>query len=131
MWMIKPAKEVKSTNKKVSKAISLITNSTELEANPLVLNIIEECCAKAGVTKDLVYKTLKEGLTATVGAQEIEDGQVKETKVIDYNVRYKYMLTALELLKHLKDKNVVAMAGIFNDPTIAEDARRILELRNG
>lgn len=131
--MIVPAKSTevnkKTTEKKVSKAISLINTSAELEANPTAIGVIEECCRTAGVTTELIYKTLRDGLTATVKAEQLADGKIVETSIVDYGVRHKYMLTALELLKHLKDKNVVAVTGIFNDPTIHEDAARILNLR--
>ena len=143
--MIKPTKDIihsstaitnedilsssKSKAKKVNKAISLINSSTELEANPSAVGVIEECCRKAGVTTELVYSVLKEGLEATIPTGNIVNGVIEGGERPDYNVRHKYMLTALELLKHLKDKNVVAVTGIFNDPTIAEDAKRILDLR--
>lgn len=131
--MIVPTKSTevnkKTTEKKVSKAISLINTSAELEANPTAIGVIEECCRKAGVTTELVYGVLYGGLKATITTEKLVCGQVKLEERPDYNVQHKYMLTALELLKHLKDKNVVAVTGIFNDPTIHEDAARILNLR--
>lgn len=133
--MIVPTKSTevnkKTTEKKVSKAISLINTSTELEANPTAVGVIEECCRKAGVTTELVYSVLYGGLKAAIPTEKVIDGMVVAGEIPDYNVRHKYMLTALELLKHLKDKNVVAVTGIFNDPTIHEDAARILDLRRG
>lgn len=124
-----PEVSKKTTEKKVKKAISLITTSTELEANPTAFGVIEECCRKAGVTTELVYGVLREGLGAVIATENVVDGVVIGGDKPDYTTRHKYMLTALELLKHLKDKNVVAMTGIFNDPTIQEDAQRILSLR--
>lgn len=122
-------KKSKPTNKKVSKAISMINSSSELTANESALSVIEECCAKAGVTLELVYGVLREGLQAGTPTEKVVQGEIVHGVEPDYNTRHKYMLTALELLKHLKDKNVVAVTGIFNDPTIADDARRILSLR--
>ena len=131
--MIVPTKSTevnkKTTEKKVSKAISLITSSAELSANESALGVIEECCRKAGVTTELIYSVLKDGLQASIATERVVNGVIEAGEVPDYNVRHKYMLTALELIKHLKDKNVVAVAGIFNDPTIHEDAARILNLR--
>ena len=131
--MIVPAKSTevnkKTTEKKVSKAISLITSSAELSANESALGVIEECCRKAGVTTELIYSVLKDGLQASIATERVVNGVIEAGEVPDYNVRHKYMLTALELIKHLKDKNVVAVTGIFNDPTIHEDAQRILNLR--
>lgn len=133
--MIKQTAEIlpteKSTKKKVNKAITLINSSMELEANPSASSVIEECCRKAGVTTELVYGVLREGLTATIPTESVVDGVIESGEKPDYNVRHKYMLTALELLKHLKDKNVVAVTGIFNDPDISADAERILSLRRG
>ena len=131
--MIVPTKSTevnkKTTEKKVSKAISLITSSAELSANESALGVIEECCRKAGVTTELIYSVLKDGLQASIATERVVNGVIEAGEVPDYNVRHKYMLTALELIKHLKDKNVVAVTGIFNDPTINEDAQRILNLR--
>lgn len=131
--MIVPTKSTevnkKTTEKKVSKAISLITSSAELSANESALGVIEECCRKAGVTTELIYSVLYDGLKATIPTEKLVDGMVVVGSVPDHNVRHKYMLTSLELIKHLKDKNVVAVTGIFNDPTIHEDAARILNLR--
>lgn len=122
----------KSSSKKSNKALKSIVSSVgELEANPSVLNVIEQCCKDAGVTTELVYGVLREGLTATIPTESVVDGVIESGEKPDYNVRHKYMLTALELLKHLKDKNVVAVTGIFNDPDISADAERILSLRRG
>lgn len=134
--MIVPTKSTevnkKTAEKKVSKAISLITSSAELSANESALGVIEECCRKAGVTTELVYGVLREGLGATLDSEVVNnEGTVTNGLKPDYSTRHKYMLTALELLKHLKDKNVVAVTGIFNDPDISADAERILSLRRG
>ena len=115
--------------KKTDKAISLITSSAELSANESALGVIEECCRKAGVTTELIYSVLKDGLQASIATERVVNGVIEAGEVPDYNVRHKYMLTALELIKHLKDKNVVSVTGIFNDPPIHEDAARILNLR--
>ncbi len=128
-----PTAELLSSSKKSNKALKTIVSAVgELEANPSVLNIIEECCRKAGVTTELVYGVLREGLGATLDSEVVNnEGTVTNGLKPDYSTRHKYMLTALELLKHLKDKNVVAVTGIFNDPDISADAERILSLRRG
>lgn len=117
----------KSITKKAEKALENILSSKELERNSSAENMIDECCRKAGVTTDVVYGVLSDGLKATYPMQD----KFGEIHIIeDFSTQHKFMLTALELMKHLKDKTVIAQLGIFNDPSIEQDAMRVLALRD-
>jgi hypothetical protein len=87
----------------------------------------EECCERAGVTLDKVYRRLGELLDATtlvkMGYEQME--------VADNRTRMAAVQLILELRRHIKDKSVVTQVGIFNDPKVVEEAERVLRLRGG
>lgn len=68
-----------------------------------ILEIIEAEFQRANISLGLMYNTLKEGLLAKKISYN-KFGEIVEE--IDYNTRHKYLITALELLKHLRDKNI-------------------------
>lgn len=85
----------------------------------------EECCDRAGVTLERVYRRLGELLDATM----VVKTRYEEMECPDNRTRLAAVQLVLELRKHIKDKNVVTQVGIFNDPKVVEEAERVLRLR--
>ena len=110
-------------DKKISlKKIDQVVTAMELtEKTP------EECCEKVGLTLDKVYTRLGQMLDAEAPFNDKYQGAVMYP---DNRVRLAAITLILELRKHIKDKSVITQVGIFNDPRVAEEAKRVLKLRD-
>lgn len=65
---------------------------------------IRELCERAGIKLEEIYRVLKEGLNAR---KKIENRYGEEYYVDDHTIRHKYLMTALELLGHIRvDKGI-------------------------
>lgn len=81
-----------------------------------ILNVREEALKKAGLSREFVYRGIKEGCQSKIVV--IQDGKAKQTNVADRDTRHKYLKTALELHKDLdpdKEQSVLNIGSvIFN-----------------
>lgn len=84
-----------------STAGSLQVNHNPLEVNKEALTLINKGFKEAGIDISDPYRTLKDGLSAT-RAIVSKFGDISYED--DFSVRHKYMVTALELMQHLKNK---------------------------
>lgn len=90
----KAAKEVGITRRSVSRRIS---RNPDMKQE--VLTAREQALHKAKVTRELVYKRIREGLDATVVA--IYEGEVIESDAPDQKERREYAKMALNLFRDL------------------------------
>ena len=110
--------------KKAEKVINKIIDGEGVDGD-----VITKMLNKANITDDVLGRVLAEGLEANMELKLNTQGATMT--VPDMGNRHKYLLVALELKKYLKDKAVLIQNGIFNDPSIEADAKRILALRQG
>jgi hypothetical protein len=87
----------------------------------------EMCCEAAGITLQRVYDRLSDLMDAETFAKDRDGDSICLGP--DNRTRMAAVMLILELRKHIKDKNVVTQVGIFNDPQIVAEARRVLALR--
>lgn len=105
---------------------------------PYVQRIFQELLQEMGVTKDKLAQRLNEGLDATKvvgylnnkvkGTQKVSDEFVE---VPDYQIRHKYLTTALECLDIIKYNNKVDVkvnntVNITNIKQVIENANRVI-----
>ncbi len=88
--------------------MSDLENKSEIaniEVNETVLDEIKQYCDDAGVSVPTMYQCLSEGLRANkINIDKFGDEHAEP----DHVTRHKYLLTALELLQHLKRSNADA-----------------------
>lgn len=76
-----------------------------------VIDEIKKYCTANGVTFELMYKTLADGLQAEkITIDKYGDEHVEP----DHLTRHKYLLTALELLQHIKSKDIANAGNTTN-----------------
>jgi len=68
-----------------------------------VVDVIKKSCAKYGVTVEAIYKSLGEGIVAIKRSKTPFGDTIEEP---DHLSRHKYIVTALELIGHLKKSGV-------------------------
>lgn len=92
---------------KTEQALESIHNSipvdNDIKNNLDTVDIIKKACAKYGVTIEAIYKSLGEGLKADKTFKTPFGEVVTEP---DHATRHKYIVTALELIGHLKKSGV-------------------------
>lgn len=96
-----PIKLERQSNRTTNAVDTTIDTGRELEVNYKAGSHIETAFSGAGLKSHEVYKVLKDGLVARKAITN-KFGDV--TYEDDYNVRHKYMVTAMELMGHLRSK---------------------------
>lgn len=92
-----------NTEKAITSIHENLPVDTELKDELEIVEVIKKACSKYGVTVEAIYKSIGEGIVATKKTKTPFGDSIEEP---DHLSRHKYIVTALELIGHLKKSGV-------------------------
>lgn len=132
--MLKLAIKHDGNQNKIAKEVGITHQavSDRIKKNPhirkAILNVREEALKKAGLSRQFVYKGIKEGCMAKVVG--MVDGIPVQSKIPDHGERKHYLKLALELHKDLdpdKEQSVQNIAAVIF-AVLANPNRKVIEV---